>query len=90
TEAAGTFHFANAEATTWHGFACAIRDQASALGWSLRTETIEAVNTAEFPRPAPRPAFSVLATERIAGVLQQAPRPWRDALADYLRGMTAR
>ncbi|HVJ18285.1 MAG TPA: dTDP-4-dehydrorhamnose reductase, partial [Polyangiaceae bacterium] len=32
TEAPGIFHFANAEATTWHGFSCAIRDQASALG----------------------------------------------------------
>ncbi len=83
----GLFHFANSEATTWHGFACAIRDQAKALGRSVRTETIHAVTTAEFPRPAPRPAYSVLATERIAAVLGREPRPWRDALHDYLQGM---
>ena len=86
---AGVFHFANSEATTWHGFASAIRDQAKALGLPVRTETIHAVTTAEFPRPAPRPAYSVLATARIAAALGSEPRPWRTALHDYLRGMTA-
>jgi dTDP-4-dehydrorhamnose reductase len=41
-------------------------------------------STAEFPRPAPRPAFSTLdvgPTERLVGPLT----PWTVALADVLR-----
>jgi hypothetical protein len=49
-------------------------------GWA----TVNPCGTAEFPRPAPRPAFSVLRSER-AGV--PVLPDWREGLAQY---MTAR
>lgn len=45
---------------------------------------VEPVTTDAFPRPAPRPAYSVLATER------RPPRllpPWQDGLAEYVRAV---
>jgi dTDP-4-dehydrorhamnose reductase len=39
------------------------------------------VSTEEFPRPAPRPAWSVLGTERRAPLV--LPR-WQDGVAEYL------
>lgn len=86
TEAApaGMYHFANTGATSWHGFASAIREQALARKLPVRTERIVPITTAEFPRPARRPSYSVLATERIQHALGSIPRSWQDALAVYL------
>ncbi len=81
----GVYHFANAGETSWHGFAVAIREACLAQGLTLRAERVVAVTTAEFPRPAPRPAYSVLDTARIEAALGKPPRPWRTALEEYLR-----
>jgi len=87
--ASGFYHFANAGATTWHAFAEEILAVARTLGFELQTRTIEPVNTAAFPRPAPRPAYSVLSTRRIEQALGRAPRGWQDALAEYLGNLRA-
>ena len=84
----GIYHFANGGHTSWHGFAGQILTEARNLGWPLCTETIEAVATDAFPRPARRPAFSVLDTSRLADHLGAEPRPWQDALRDYLTHLT--
>jgi|SRR5688572_22221367 dTDP-4-dehydrorhamnose reductase len=80
----GVYHFANSGATTWHAFTLGIRDACVARGLALRVQRILPVTTAEFPRPAPRPAYSVLDTARIEAALGRAPRPWSAALDDYL------
>jgi dTDP-4-dehydrorhamnose reductase len=82
--APGVYHFANAGATTWHAFTVGIRDALLARKVPLAVERIVPVTTAEFPRPAPRPAYSVLGTARIEAALGRAPRPWTEALDNYL------
>ena len=77
--ASGTFHATNSGAVTWNGFAKAIFE-----GAGLPVE-VNAVSSAEFPRPAKRPENSVLADTRFAtaGI---APMPsWEDGLARCLR-----
>ncbi len=83
--AAGIYHFANAGEVTWHAFTLAIRDTLSRHGFPLKVERIVPVTTAEFPRPAPRPAYSVLDTQKVERALGSAPRPFGEALDDYVR-----
>ena len=76
--ARGTVHAVNSGITTWHGFA---EEIARLLNANV---TIIPVTTAEFPRPASRPAFSALDTTRLEGLLGQTMPSWQDALKRYL------
>src|SRR6185503_17516938 len=75
----GVYHVTNAGACSWHEFARAALELAG-----VRAE-VTPISTAELAAPAPRPAYSVLANTRLAAVGIPALRPWRDALAAYLR-----
>ena len=74
----GIYHLAGSGATSWHGFASAIMQDA---GLSARVEPIP---SSELQRPAPRPACSILRT-----VHTGAPRlpHWRDGLRDCLAAL---
>jgi len=74
-DAQGTFHVAAAGHCSWHDFAAEIFRQA---GTGTR---VLPCTTADMPRPAPRPAFSALASGR-----PETPvlRPWQEGLSDYL------
>jgi dTDP-4-dehydrorhamnose reductase len=74
-EVAGLCHLAGAGHVSWNGFAQEIFRQAEV---SCR---VDPATSAEMARPAPRPAWSALETEREDLV----PMPdWRDGLAGYL------
>jgi dTDP-4-dehydrorhamnose reductase len=81
----GIFHVANAGVASWHSFATQILAQARELGFSLRTTTIHAVESSAFPRPAPRPTYSVLSTAKAEAALGRPLRPFRDTLGEYLQ-----
>jgi dTDP-4-dehydrorhamnose reductase len=85
--AAGVYHFANHGVVSWHGFAVAIRELALELGFPVRARGVEPVTAAEFPRPARRPAYSVLDTARVEAALGRSPRPFQSALRDYLENL---
>lgn len=72
----GIHHRVGSGACSWFEFAREIMRRAE-----LDCE-VEPCPTAEFPRPAPRPAYSVLGTERSGP--QQALPAWQKGLADYL------
>lgn len=75
--AAGIVHYCNAPATTWHGFAVAI---VAALGLNAKVEPIA---TADLPRPAVRPAYSVLDTGRFESLADRRVEEWTSGLDDY-------
>jgi dTDP-4-dehydrorhamnose reductase len=77
-DARGVFHLANAGVATWWDLARAAVD-----AWGHPEVPIEKVDTAAFPRPAPRPAWSVLDTTK-ASMLGVRLRDWRSALRGYL------
>ncbi len=77
-EASGVVHGTNGGAASWHDFAVEI---ARLLGSEI---TVHPVTTWEFPRPAPRPAYSVLDGSRMETLIGRAMPSWQDALARYL------
>lgn len=79
----GTFHFAGGGVTSWHGFAAAVMELCLPTG-QPRPELVP-IATVDFPRPARRPANSVLDCTRIGQVHGIVPRSWREALADVGR-----
>nr|WP_275404127.1 dTDP-4-dehydrorhamnose reductase [Pseudonocardia acidicola] len=84
----GVLHFAGGGRTTWFGLARAVFEELGA-----DPQRVRPCGTDRFPRPAPRPAYSVLGDGawRAAGLTP--PRSWRAALSaafaaegDALRG----
>ena len=80
----GVFHFANAFETSWYHFAKEIYEQAKRLNYSLIAQKIEPIATHQYPTPAKRPAYSTLSTKKVEQKLGRVPRPWQEALQDYL------
>ena len=77
----GLLHVAGGGQCSWFEFAREIVARAGA------DCEVTPVSTAEFPRPAPRPAYSVLRSER--GLDAPALPDWGDGLADYLTATAA-
>jgi dTDP-4-dehydrorhamnose reductase len=71
----GLLHLAGAGCVSWNGFAKEIFRQAEV------SCSVEPATTAEMGRPAPRPAWSVIESEREDVI---AMPDWRDGLAGYL------
>jgi dTDP-4-dehydrorhamnose reductase len=71
----GVYHCTNAGDTTWFGFTRAIFEELGADPARVRPTTTDA-----FPRPAPRPAYSVLSDAAWRGAGLAPLRPWREAL----------
>jgi len=80
----GIYHFANAGKCSWHEFASAIVEEAKALGVHLAVRRIVPIGTEEYPLPAPRPAWSVLSTQRYQTVTGRGVPGWRDGLRRHL------
>jgi dTDP-4-dehydrorhamnose reductase len=84
-QAEGIFHFTAAGETSWHGFANAIFEEASAVGIPLKTMQADPIPTSEYPTAATRPAYSVLNTDKIRGLLPMPIPDWRDSLRKMLQ-----
>lgn len=78
TERYGIYHATNSGSCSWYEFAKKIFE-----GAGLQVE-LSPCTTADFPRPAPRPAYSVLEHAEIKLNGFQDLRPWQDALKDFL------
>lgn len=84
TDEEGIFHFANSFETSWYQFAKEIHRQGEELGFPMKVKFIEPISTAEYPTPCQRPAYSTLSTKKIEQALNSVPRPWQEALTEYL------
>jgi dTDP-4-dehydrorhamnose reductase len=75
--ARGIVHVTNSGNCTWYEFATEI------VRASGMPTTVKPVTTAEFPRPARRPAYSVLSPDSLHAYSVHMPE-WQDALRRYL------
>ena len=80
----GTYHGTSTGETTWHGLARAVFEE---LG--LDPDRVRPTTTDRFPRPAPRPAFSVLGHETLRAGRVAPIRDWRAGLTAYLQDARA-
>jgi len=77
-DARGILHYADSPECTWFDFARAIVARAGA------DTTVIPVTSSEFPRPAIRPAYSVLSTERYERIIGVHSESWEEGLREYL------
>ena len=88
----GIYHLTAQGETTWYDFACAILEEAAQFSpevlWfadatsrrPLITRRVIPISSAEYPTPAPRPAFSVLSNSRLIRTFGIALPDWRSQL----------
>lgn len=74
----GTYHASCSGEASWYDLARATLELAG------DATPVEPCSTEEFPRPAPRPAYSVLDGSTLTELRGKPLKPWRDALADFL------
>jgi dTDP-4-dehydrorhamnose reductase len=78
-EARGIFHVANSDLCTWYDYAQRILTLSGVRGVKVLP-----ISSKELSRPAPRPSYSVLDTQKLKRETGMTLRPWFEALKDYL------
>lgn len=81
----GTYHYTNSGAASWYDFAVAIFEEAQTLKFPLQKVRVIPITTSEYPTPATRPPYSVLACAKISAMLQNHPPHWRQSLRQMLK-----
>lgn len=74
----GVFHCTSEGSCSWYDFAKAIVDAAGI------NADVQPCTTAEFPRPAPRPTYSVLENARLKSAGMNIMPDWREAFREFL------
>lgn len=88
-QAHGIYHWTDAGSCSWYEFACAIHEEAVALGLAPADVKIRPIPTEEYPTPAQRPAYSVLDCSATWEKLGRAGLPWRQQLVSMLQELAA-
>jgi dTDP-4-dehydrorhamnose reductase len=78
TGAFGTYHLTNSGECSWYEFAV----EATRLG-GFQAD-VSPTTSVDWGAPAPRPAYSVLAANRLGALGIDPMRPWQEALAAYV------
>jgi dTDP-4-dehydrorhamnose reductase len=77
----GVYHCANHGVASWYEFAQEI------VRLSGIKASVTPCTTEEFPRPAPRPAYSPLDNMMLRLTVQDTMRSWQDALAVFMQNL---
>lgn len=75
----GTYHLTNAGETSWYDFAQAIFDEMQSAGHPV--PQVKPISSADYPVPAPRPAYSVLACGLLEERFAIRLPDWRQTLS---------
>jgi dTDP-4-dehydrorhamnose reductase len=82
----GILHLANSGECSWQEYAQWALDCCHAEGIPMKARTIGASSLAEMKSfIAKRPVYSVLSSARYEALTGVTPRPWQEAVADFVR-----
>jgi dTDP-4-dehydrorhamnose reductase len=84
----GVYHLAAASQTSWCGFARAIFARCGVLPGHRDPPRVIATGTADYPTPARRPAYSVLATTKLRESFGVVLPDWQTALDGVIAELT--
>lgn len=85
-QARGLLHLSNSGACSWQAYGQTVLDLAAKVGFKLRTQIVHPVSRLTFPGfIAPRPEFTAFDTAKFQHLTGITPRPWQEALQEYLR-----
>ncbi|MFN9368993.1 MAG: dTDP-4-dehydrorhamnose reductase [Planctomycetia bacterium] len=89
--APGLYHLVPRGATSWHGFAKFILEQARSRGLPLRVqpEQVEPIPTSAYPTAARRPANSRLCTAALRAALRSDLPAWQEGVTPVVAALTA-
>lgn len=85
----GTYHLVSNSDVSWHDFACEIQTQAVDIfgsDWVGGLCDLQAIPSADYPSQAPRPAYTVLSSEKFKDVFGFNLPEWQSSL---MRCLTA-
>jgi dTDP-4-dehydrorhamnose reductase len=85
--ASGIVNLTASSATSWHGFAAAILDEAARHGLLAQHPPLRPIASRDYPTPAARPKNSRLAGERLRQRFGIALPDWRQALTRCIEDM---
>lgn len=81
----GIYHFSNEGSCSWYAFAETIVTLAKSLGLPVLARRVVPIASADFPLPAPRPAYSVLSKGKYRKITGAVVPEWRESLELYMR-----
>ena len=81
TDSRGVLHYTDSGVASWYDFACAIQEEALALGLLEKAVPVLPISTAEYPLPAPRPSFSILDKAETSALLGAPRKPLANQFA---------
>ncbi len=86
--ASGLLHLCNGGFCTWQEYGQYALDVAAEAGIPLRARTVGAQKMADLKAfIAKRPPNTAMNTDKLAALIGQRPRDWREAVAEYVRGI---
>lgn len=86
----GLYHACNSNSCSWQDYAAYALQCASEVGLPLATTTVEPLKLNDMKAfKAPRPVHTILSTKKLARVTGITPRPWQDAVREYIQDQYA-
>ena len=86
-DARGILHASCSGEVSWCGFAKAVLQHAQKKLPDADNKRIVPVTALEFPRPAKRPAYSVLDTTKLERILGRPPITWQEGLRNHMKDL---
>ena len=86
----GLLHLCNGGQCTWQEYGQFALDCAAEAGMELKARTVDALKMADLKAfIAKRPPNTAMSTDKLASIIGEQPRAWREAVREYVRSFVS-